>query len=184
MTVFKFRVLIDSKDDIFRDIEISSEQTLQDLYDCILTAFEFKGGQMASFYMSNDEWEKGKEYTLLDMSDKGDSPDIMSKVVLNDIIEEENQKILLVHDFLRMWCFYLELQEEHPALKNIKYPRVVLKFGDAPEEESKEIADYALMGDIDGIGNDFDFDDEEDGDMENDDEIGDMFNEMEGKDDY
>lgn len=180
MNVFKFRVLVDSTDDVFRDIEILPSQTLQDLYDTILLAFEFSGGVMASFYASNDEWERGQEYNLLDMSEKGNDKNIMSKVVLNDIVEEENQKFLLVHDFMRMWCFYVELIEEKPAIKGTDYPRVVMKFGDSPDENSKEISDLSVFGSDAGFNtsdDDFAFDGDED-DMEDGDEIGDMFDEL------
>lgn len=179
MNVFKFRVLVDSTDDVFRDIEILDSQTLQDLYDTILTAFEFNGGVMASFYASNDEWERGQEYNLLDMSDKGNDKNIMSKVVLNDIVEEENQKLLLVHDFMRMWCFYVELIEEKPAAKGIDYPRVVMKFGESPDENAKEINDFTAFGSEAAFNpnDDLHFGDE-DLDEEDSDEIGDMFDEL------
>lgn len=183
MNVFKFRVLVDTTDDVFRDIEISTTQTLQDLYDCILQSFEFNGGVMASFYLSNEEWEKGQEYTLLDMSDKGDAKNTMAKTVLNDIIEEENQKLLLVHDFMRMWCFYVELVEEKPGLKNVAYPKVVLRFGESPDENAKEISDAAVFGGMDMPGNDFDLENFDDEGMDEDgDEIGDMFNDLESHD--
>ncbi|HLP11419.1 MAG TPA: hypothetical protein VK177_05745 [Flavobacteriales bacterium] len=183
MNAFKFRVLIDATEDVFRDIEISSSQTLQDLYDCIVTAFEFGGGVMASFYVSNDEWEKGKEFTLLDVSEAGDAKNTMAKAVLNDLVEEENQKFLLVYDFMRMWCFYVELVEEKPELKGVTYPRVVLKFGDSLDENSKEISDDAAFGALGGIPGDddlnFDMDDEDDDEDEKD-EFDDMFNELDG----
>jgi hypothetical protein len=180
MNVFKFRVLVDSTDDVFRDIEILPSQTLQDLYDTILIAFEFNGGVMASFYASNDEWERGQEYNLLDMSEKGNDKNVMSKVVLNDIVEEENQKLLLVHDFMRMWCFYVELIEEKPAVKGVDYPRVVMKFGESPDETAKEITDLGAFGGDTAFNanEDLDFGDENDLDEDDNDEIGDMFDEL------
>lgn len=181
MNVFKFRVLVDSTDDVFRDIEILASQTLQDLYDTVLTAFEFNGGVMAAFYASNDEWERGQEYNLLDMSDKGNDKFIMAKVILNDIVEEENQKLILVHDFMRMWCFYVELLEEKPAVKGTDYPKVVMKFGESPDENAKEISDFAAFGSDGSMpGNDdfnFEGDNDDFGD-EDQDEIGDMFDEL------
>lgn len=180
MSVFKFRVLVDSTDDVFRDIEILSSQSLQDFYEAILSAFEFSGGVMASFYKSNDEWDKGDEYTLLDMSERGDNKNTMAKVVLNDVVEDENQKIILVHDFMRMWCFYVELIEEKPAVKGIQYPKMVLKFGDSPDENSKEISDEALFAGADMPGGEMDFNDEFNDDEEDEkDEISDMFDDLE-----
>ena len=187
MNTFKFRVLVDTTDDVFRDIEILSSQTLQDLYDSILSAFEFSGGVLASFYLSNEEWEKGKEFTLLDMSENGNNKNTMSKVVLNDVVEEENQKLLLVHDFMRMWCFYVELLEEKPETKNVTYPKIVMKFGNSPDENAKEISDLAAFGETGNFGdNDPGFgeiDDELGSDEEEGDEIGNMFNDLSGHED-
>jgi Plasmid pRiA4b ORF-3-like protein len=180
MNTFKFRVLVDATEDVFRDIEISSAQTLQDLYDCIVTAFDFNGGVMAAFYVSNDEWERGAEYTLLDMSESGDAKNTMAKAVLNDLVEEENQKFILVYDFMRMWCFYVELVEEKPIQKNITYPRVVLKFGDSLDENSKEISDDLAFGGLGDLPTDDDLELNDDDDDAEVDEFGDMFNELDG----
>lgn len=188
MNVFKFRVLIDAPDDIFRDIEILTSQSLQDFYECILSAFEFNGGVMSSFYLSDDNWEKGKEFTLLDMSEKGNSKNVMSKVILNDIVEEENQKLILVHDFMRMWCFYIELLEEKPGLKNVNYPKIVMKFGDSPDENSKEITDFDAFGSTGAFNDDMNFSDDpdfksDDDDFDDKDEIDGMFDELSGHND-
>ena len=165
---------MDTQDDVFRDIEVETGQTLEEFYECILKAFEFRGGQMASFYLSNDKWDKGQEFTFLDMSERNDNENTMAKTILNDIIEEENQKLILVYDFLRMWCFFVELQEENPAVKGTSYPRIVMKFGDSPDEESKEIDDAQLFA---ADTTDFSELDAED-DEELGDEIGDMFDEL------
>lgn len=187
MNIFKFRVLLDTTDDVFRDIEIRPDQTFEEFYDCVIQSFEFKGGVMSSFYMSNDEWDKGQEITLLDMSEKGDGKFVMNKCVMNDYVVEENQKIILVYDFMRMWCFYVELVEEFNAPKGQTYPRVAMKFGDAPDEESKDIADLSFSAlNNPGMNMDLGLDDDEFAEQNNEDddeegsgnEVDDMFDEL------
>ena len=64
--IYNFRVLIESgEEDVIREIEISEDQTFEDFHDAIKKAFNFSGKQMASFYISNDEWEKGLEIALV-----------------------------------------------------------------------------------------------------------------------
>ncbi len=183
MNIFKFRVLIDTTDDIFRDIEIRPDQTFEEFYNCIVEAFEFGGGVMSSYYISNDNWDKGQEITLLDMSEKNDSPFVMNKCLMNDYVTEENQKIILVYDFMRMWCFYIELVDEFNAAKGHTYPRVGMKFGDAPAEESKELSELSFGGFDDTQTGDLEFD--ENADLDDDDdvegsgnEVDDMFDEL------
>lgn len=177
MNVFKFRVVLDVEEDVFRDIEVPAQYSFENFYEAILNAFEFKGGVMSSFYMSNDNWDKGEEITLLDMSDNG-SGKTMSKCILNDFVELENQKMILVYDFMRMWCFYIELIEELIAPKNATFPKISMKFGDAPAEESRELTDFNFSELDMGME---DITDEETDGFEN--EIEDMFDDFSEYDD-
>ena len=70
MAGLKFRVLLDSNDknEVFRDILISDNDNFESFYHAILNAYQFSDDQMASFYMSNDMWDKGHEISLFDMS--------------------------------------------------------------------------------------------------------------------
>tara|TARA_Y100000385_G_C13108742_1_gene650434 strand:+ start:6128 stop:6661 length:534 start_codon:yes stop_codon:yes gene_type:complete len=140
MAGLKFRVLLDSKDksEIFRDILISDSDNFESFYKTILSSYHFTSDQMASFYISNDAWDKGHEITLFDMSfsdsDEG-TPDVMSTTTIREFIETKDQKMILLHDFLRMWFFLIELieyQEETPD-----QPQIVLSVGNSPSEESK-----------------------------------------------
>ncbi len=170
MAGLKFRVLLDSKDknEIFRDILISDKDTFESLYKAILDAYNFTQDQMASFYMSNDNWDKGHEISLFDMS-FGEDPDqilpgVMTNSVIGDFIQESDQKIILVHDFLRMWIFLIELIGYSESTPDA--PKNVLSVGNAPSEDSKS---------ADGEGLQFETESDED---EDEDEFG--FGEFEG----
>lgn len=160
MPAYKFRVLVDtaSNEEIFRDIVISTNENLETFYNTIISAFDFKGDQMASFYKSNEDWDKGQEITLVDMG-LGESADqvlIMSETKLRDVVTEPSQKLILVYDFMRMWCFLIELVEH--LSKNVAKPQILLSVGKAPAEESKELdagGDLGYGETLD-LGNDFD----------------------------
>ena len=142
MSGLKFRVLLDSdlKDEVFRDIVIAGENNFEVFYQAIMKSFEFEGDQMASFYVSNSEWDKGHEINLMDMSyddDDLDTPaNIMSKAIVQDFINDSDQKFILVYDFMRMWIFLIELIEQ--VQESPTEPKVVLSVGNAPKEQSKE----------------------------------------------
>ena len=59
----RLRVLIDTEGDtnVFRDIDMLSNATFEDLHLAIQNAFNFDNSQMASFYESDDTWERGDE---------------------------------------------------------------------------------------------------------------------------
>ena len=69
--IYRFRIVLDndSEDDIFREIEIRETDTFEDLHNTITQSFGFDGSEMASFYVSDDEWNQGEEISIFDMSD-------------------------------------------------------------------------------------------------------------------
>jgi len=137
--IYRFRALVDYDLDVFRDIEIRTDQHFEDLHLAIQESFGFDNSQMASFYMSNEDWDKGAEIALFDMRDEGQTSELMlmKETSLESQVTEENQKILYVFDFLLMWCFYVELIRTEPAQEGVDYPQVVTAYGDAPDQYSK-----------------------------------------------
>lgn len=175
MAGLTFRVLLDSKDqnEVFRDITIRDDDNFENFYKGILNAYDFKEDQMASFYMSNSNWDKGLEISLFDMSFGEDLdqilPGVMSTSIIREQIQEPHQKMILVHDFLRMWIFLIELIEVTEDMPET--PKVVRSVGAAPQEDSKPAE-----------GDDIQFETESD-EEEDDDEFG--FNDFEDSyDDY
>ncbi len=149
--VYKLRVLLDTEETIFRDIEIGENLTFLDFHLQILKAFQFENSQMASFYMSNDNWDKGQEITLMKMDfDDGSSSVEMQDTVINDFLDERGQKLVYVFDFLVMWCFFIELVDIRMATdEKDMQPKTVNEFGKAPKQNSKQVgytpADDSLM---------------------------------------
>lgn len=141
MEIFKLRVIVDTEEDVFRDIEISTHATFEQFHQSILKAFEWEEGEMASFYLSNDKWEKGQEIPLMDMGLKTEDGRefTMKSMKLAELIHGADSKLIYVYDFLRMWCFYIELQGLYDADANVLYPRLAMVYGDAPAIDSKEM---------------------------------------------
>ena len=168
MAGLKFRVLLDSEQnqEVFRDILIDKDATFEVFYQTLIKSFRFEGDQMASFYVSNDDWDKGHEISWMDLSygedDTEDAPSVMATTKLSDFIEEPDQKYILVYDFMRMWIFLIELigyEKEAPAT-----PEIVMSVGMAPPEDSKMISTDAFEGtDDNGDEDDFGFNDFDDG---------------------
>ncbi|MCG8576337.1 MAG: plasmid pRiA4b ORF-3 family protein [Flavobacteriales bacterium] len=172
MPSYKFRILIDttSQEEIFRDILISTKADFETFYQAIMQAFNFRGDQLASFYVSNEQWDKGHEIVLMDMGvgNNLDSPSVMKETILEEIVSTDDQKFILVYDFLKMWCFLIELIEKSDDEPEI--PTVALTMGLAPDEDSKDIdmgdemnfgAPADLGNDIDDIFSEFGEDDDE-----------------------
>lgn len=171
MSAYKFRVLLDTENDteIFRDIVIDQKANFETFYHAIKSAFSFNSEQMASFYVSNEEWDKGEEISLVDVNFDPDAEPVglMNNLNLEDRVQSSDQKFILVHDFMSMWIFLCELQDIID--EKVAEPYVALAIGTAPDENSRQDfenfeEEYGYdeedeFGD-DGFGND-EFDEEE-----------------------
>lgn len=167
MRIFHIRVLLDSSQDVFRDIEIEEKSTFLDLHNAIIEAFKFSGMEMASFYMSNEHWDKGEEIALIDIMNDPDQEPVraMSETPIHELMHTPGDKMLYLYDFMRMWIFYVELINEVERRPDVTYPEIVLWVGNAPAENSKVAgpmqADFE--GDDDMIDSDYGFDEDDEG---------------------
>lgn len=171
VNLFKFRVIIDTEQDVFRDIEIETDSNFDALHKAVLDAFDFEEGEMASFYLSDDEWSKGLEISLMDMGGVDEDSLSMSTTILSDMVMKPGDKILYVYDFMRMWIFYIELMEVKKDKPSTIYPRVALAFGDAPSQDSKEFQDMFESEVVGGGAMDLDLDDEDEDEFGEDENI-------------
>ena len=94
--IFRIRIILDTKEDIIRDIEIENNSTFKDLHTEILKSFQFDGNEMASFYLSNDNWDQGKEISLSSFQEEDEL--IMENCPL-DLIINKNQKKFIIYFF-------------------------------------------------------------------------------------
>lgn len=155
--VYKFRVILDAKEDVFRDIEMLKDSSLEDLNNTIIQSFGFDGSEMASFYVSDEEWNQGEEISQFDM---GGEVRVMNETSLDSVFSESNTKMIYVYDFLNMWTFLVELAQIGEIEEGRDYPNLMFVHGqipdNAPEKEFTAENSDELDGDLD---DDFDIDD-------------------------
>ena len=100
--VYKIRIILNTEEDVIRDIVIDTVSNLEDLHNAITNAFGFTGDQMASFYRSDETWVQGEEHPLFDMGEGADRKVQMNVVLLDEILKNNNDKMLYVYDFFNM----------------------------------------------------------------------------------
>ncbi len=132
--IYRFRIILDTKEDVFRDIEIEAENTLEDLHNSITQAFGFGGQEMASFYVSNEVWEQGEEIALFDMNEGGESLRVMNETAIEDVTNKENTRLIYVYDFLNLWTFMVELADIAKPEEGKTYPNLMFAHGDIPDD--------------------------------------------------
>lgn len=151
MSIYKFRVLIEGEKQVFRDIEIKSDQNFEAFHQSILKAFGFDKEQMASFYLSDYDWNKGQEISLFDMSMSDEEKVLqMSDTPIKSIINCVGGHLLYTYDFLNMWNFFIELIEISVKEKEGEFPQVVYSQGTAPNQNTRNsvLSDEEIMNEI------------------------------------
>jgi hypothetical protein len=136
MAVLKFRIYFEEDDSVYRDVAVKHTQFFQDLHQVILKAFEFDSKHQATFFRSNDHWQRGKEITLqkYDRPYKVE-PLLMESTTIGSEIRDPNQKFVYLYDFVRNWTFLVELINVSKEENNkLTYPAVVRTEGIGPSQ--------------------------------------------------
>ena len=145
MAVLKFRIYYEEDESVYRDVAVRHTQTFFHLHQVILRAYEFDNKHQATFYRSNDHWQRGREISLekYDRSYKVE-PLIMNATTIGSEIRDPNQKFVYVYDFTKNWSWLVELinvsKEENGKLD---YPAVIKTEGIAPSQYGSK----GLVGD-------------------------------------
>ncbi len=136
MAILKFRIYFEEDDSIYRDVAIKHTQSFFELHEAILKGYEFDAKHQATFYRSNDNWQRGREITLEKYDrDYKVAPLLMKETVIGSEIKDPSQKFIYIYDFVKNWSFLVELinvTKEESA--KIVYPAVIRKEGIGPSQ--------------------------------------------------
>ena len=134
------------------------------MHETILKAYEFDNKHKATFFRSNDHWQRGREISLekYDKDYKAE-PLLMKETTIGSEIKDPNQKFIYWYDFNKNWTFLVELiNVSKEESSKITYPSTVRTEGIAPSQYGtkgllgEKFADveekYDLNQGVDGFG--------------------------------
>ena len=132
--LFRFLILSDEADDFKREIKIDSESTFLDLQNAILDSVGYTKDQMTSFFICDDDWSKKTEITLVEMDTSSEEDSyVMADTQLEELLEDEHQKLLFVFDYMTERAFFMELREIAPG-KDLDAPICSKSVGTPPAQ--------------------------------------------------
>lgn len=148
--IFRIKFISDEVDGFLREIKIDSEATFLDLNKIILQACDYPDDQMTSFYVCNEDWERGEQITREDMGvgDVDEDIYIMEETPLSDFIEDEEQHLEFVFDPFSDRSFFLVVKEAIPG-ETLKTAQIVRVKGTAPkqiEDMNIDLSESSLKG--------------------------------------
>lgn len=146
--IYKIRVILDTKEDVYRDIELRDKQTLFTLYKGIMSAFSLPGEELASFYEADSEWIQGKEIPLESM-DESMEDETMADFHINEALPEVGSRMIFVYDYFDMWIFYVEVIAIEDKKAVLNYPLTVFRFGNVPLKAPKRNNDLLNLDEDD-----------------------------------
>ena len=114
--IYKFLVGSEESENFKLEIAIDSGDTFLRLRNVILDAVGYDKEQMDSFYLCNNDWQKEKEVTYMDMGSESDEDVwIMEDTPLDELLEDEGQKLKFVFDYMTERYFFMKLKETIPG---------------------------------------------------------------------
>jgi hypothetical protein len=136
MAILKFRIYFEDDDSIYRDVAIRHTQSFFELHEAILKAYEFDNKHKATFFRSNDHWQRGREISLeVYEKEYKATPLLMKDTSVGSEIKNPGQKFIYNYDFNKNWSFLVELihvsKEENAKLI---YPAMIRTEGIAPSQ--------------------------------------------------
>lgn len=157
--IYKFLIGSEESASFKVEIAIDSEDTFERLRNAILDAAGYDKDMLDSFYICDDEWNKEKEVVYADMDDDTDDDIwLMEDTRLDELVEEEGQKLKFVFDYMTERYFYMKLKEIVYG-KSLHDPLCQRKEG-RPPKESVEV-EYSITPakvetpSLDDIGEEF-----------------------------
>lgn len=130
--IFRFMMLSDEVDDFRRELKIDAEASFEELHNAIVKSVGYKSGEMASFFICDDDWSKNAEITLVEMDTSSEiDSHIMEDTRLSDFLEDEKQKLMYVFDYMSERAFFMELREIVFG-EDLEKPVITKSIGNAP----------------------------------------------------
>ncbi len=136
--MYKFRVILDTKDDVIREVAVAKDFSLEELHLTILNAFGFEPIEMASFYYTDDNWTQQDEIPLFNMNEQVGGLTQMSDYKLDFIFTKKNKKMLYVYDFFNLWTFFVEFIGVYKTNEDKNIPLLLFSLGEVPKEAPKK----------------------------------------------
>lgn len=158
--IYLFRIISDENPDFLRDLVAGGSDTFLDFHNMLQKELGYDPTQLASFFITNQRWEKEQEITLIDMmQEPGVRTYTMEQVTLEEHISELNQRMLYLFDFFSERAFFIELIEMEDEVSPRPTPFIGHRQGDPPPQlaldllmdETSEFGEADHTGDVDPL---------------------------------
>jgi Plasmid pRiA4b ORF-3-like protein len=131
------RVVLQDEPSIYREIEMESSKTLSDLAKAIVQAFGFDFDHAYGFYSKltgRDVLRSQPKYELFADMGEGTNARSVRKTRVDEAFPDVGCTMLFLFDYGDDWRFVVEVIGLGETVAKARYPKVLKKVGDAPEQ--------------------------------------------------
>ena len=132
----KFRIILNVKNDVLRDIIVDSSISLIEFSNIISSEFGFDSSEISTFHHTDENWEQLEEIKIFKIDDQDK---IMDNVSISNFFIAKDDKLIFIYDFLNYWTFFVELYEVGEFNINDKKYLTINSIGKVPKEPPSDI---------------------------------------------
>ncbi len=135
--IYRFKVSLRDRPDIWRIIDIKGNQMLSSLHKAVFKAFDRFEEHQYSFFLSNNYYDKETEFTSPG-SDTSGKRKLATRIRIDSLALYGGPKFLYLFDYGDEWWHEVELIGVTKKVTRASYPRVVKKQGKPPPQHPKD----------------------------------------------
>ncbi len=135
--IYKFRMISNEINEFFRDFELKDDQNFYDFHRAIQLELDYDENQMASFFLTNENWGKIEEISLFEMTDPDDGTSnsiTMDQSIISEYINEIGQQLLYEFDFFLERAYFIKLVDIYEEEPLLEYPLCLDRRGEPPDQ--------------------------------------------------
>lgn len=135
--LYQFKITSNEKNDFMLLAAMNSEDTFADLHLLLQNNCCLEPDQLASFFVAGSNCGRKTEISQLNMG--WDKPDklVMDRTPLQQVLNQQNQKLCYVFDFFTDRLLNIELTQIFMG-KQLSEPSVIFQNGNAPAQMLEE----------------------------------------------
>lgn len=130
-TAYRFRVWLETDEEVWRRLELRGDQTLHDLHKSIQAAFGWDDDHEYAFYLSGDYYDESSAY-----GSPGGADGSAARHRLEHLPLRAPQRFVYLFDFGDEWRHEIALEQIAPdgVTAGVIYPRITARHGESPEQ--------------------------------------------------
>ena len=132
MAIYKFRVLLEDEDNVYRDIEVKPSHSVWEFHQAIKMAFAFLDEPEAEFFISDNNWHELDSIAKVPEGQVDMKANPVLDKPMTNYVDDPHQRFIYKLFTYRNFTFFIELVKILPDDPKAAYPRCVKVMGEPP----------------------------------------------------